>query len=90
MQRDPVPEGRSKSLSVPQIFVVETELLIPGYYRAVPPGQKPFAHRGASQLSSRLWGLPWDSQNNVLSTGRFEVEDFAKQIRRFNARTAGA
>jgi hypothetical protein len=25
MQRDPVPEGRSKSLSVPQIFVVETE-----------------------------------------------------------------
>ena len=27
MQRDPVPEGRSKSLSVPQIFVVETELM---------------------------------------------------------------
>ena len=25
MQRDPVPEGRSKSWSVPQIFVVETE-----------------------------------------------------------------
>ena len=25
---------------------------MPGYYRAVPPGQKPFAHRGASQLSS--------------------------------------
>jgi hypothetical protein len=25
MQRGPVPEGRSKSLSVPQIFVVETE-----------------------------------------------------------------
>ena len=24
---------------------------VPGYYRAVPPGQKPFAHRGASQLS---------------------------------------
>ena len=27
MQRGPVPEGRSKSLSVPQIFVVETELM---------------------------------------------------------------
>ena len=27
MQRDPVPEGRSKSLSVPQIVVVETELM---------------------------------------------------------------
>jgi hypothetical protein len=25
MQREPVPEGRSKSLSVPQIFVVATE-----------------------------------------------------------------
>jgi hypothetical protein len=24
---------------------------VPGYYRAVPPGQKPFAHRGALQLS---------------------------------------
>jgi hypothetical protein len=27
MQRGPVPEGRLKSLSVPQIFVVETELM---------------------------------------------------------------
>ena len=27
MQRGPVPEGRSKSLSVPEIFVVETELM---------------------------------------------------------------
>ena len=27
IQKDPVPEGRSKSLSVPEIFVVETELM---------------------------------------------------------------
>jgi hypothetical protein len=27
MQRAPVPEGRSKSLSVPEIFVVETEFM---------------------------------------------------------------
>src|SRR5271165_2390372 len=27
IQRDPVPEGRPKSLSVPEIFVVETELM---------------------------------------------------------------
>jgi hypothetical protein len=28
---------------------------VPGYYRAVPPGQKSFAHGGAAlQLSSRL------------------------------------
>jgi hypothetical protein len=27
MQRGPVPEGRSKALSVPQVFVVETELM---------------------------------------------------------------
>jgi hypothetical protein len=35
MQRVPVPEGRSKSLSVPQIFI--------------PPGQRRSAHRSASQ-----------------------------------------
>ena len=27
MERGPVPEGRSKSLSVPEIFVAETELM---------------------------------------------------------------
>ena len=27
MQRAPVPEGRPKSLSVPEIFVVETEFM---------------------------------------------------------------
>jgi hypothetical protein len=27
MQKGPVPDGRLKSLSVPQIFVVETELM---------------------------------------------------------------
>ena len=27
IQKDPVPEGRSKSWSVPEIFVVETELM---------------------------------------------------------------
>jgi hypothetical protein len=27
IEKDPVPEGRSKSLSVPEIFVVETELM---------------------------------------------------------------
>jgi len=27
IQKDPVPEGRPKSLSVPEIFVVETELM---------------------------------------------------------------
>jgi hypothetical protein len=27
IQKDPVPEGRSKSLSAPEIFVVETELM---------------------------------------------------------------
>jgi hypothetical protein len=34
MQRDPVAEGRSKSLSVPQIFVVETE---PRHEQATAP-----------------------------------------------------
>jgi hypothetical protein len=66
MQRDPVPEGRLKSLSVPQIccdrfnrpagtglgyFPHDSRHFVPGYYRAVPPGQKPSAHRGASQLT---------------------------------------
>jgi hypothetical protein len=80
MQRGLVPEGRLKSLSVPRIFVVETEprneqatahrmliplqkrqvlllkssgpmMFVPGYYRAVPLGQKPSAHRSAAQLS---------------------------------------
>jgi hypothetical protein len=36
-----VPPGRGLSASLPRHFV-------PGYYRAVPPGQKPFAHRSAS------------------------------------------
>ncbi len=27
IQKDPVPEGRSNSLSAPEIFVVETELM---------------------------------------------------------------
>jgi hypothetical protein len=45
MQRGPVPEGRSKSWSVPQIFVVETELMplqkrqVFLWKRAVPSAQ---------------------------------------------------
>jgi hypothetical protein len=30
---------------------------VPGYYRADPPGQKPFAHRNASQLFFRYPAL---------------------------------
>ena len=48
MQRDPVPEGRSKSLSVPQIFVVETE----------PRHEQATAHRMLMPLQKRqvfLW-----------------------------------
>jgi hypothetical protein len=67
--------------------------LIPGYYRAVPPDKSHSPIEAPHNYLSAYGvypGIPWDSQNNVLSTGRFEVEDFAKQIRRFNARTAGA
>jgi len=39
-----VPPGRDLSASLPRHFV-------PGYYQPVPPGQKPFAHRSATQLS---------------------------------------
>jgi hypothetical protein len=39
-----VPPGRGLSASLPRHFV-------PGYDQPVPPGQKPFAHRSASQLS---------------------------------------
>jgi hypothetical protein len=43
-----VPPGRGLSPSLPRHFV-------PGYYRAVPPGQKPFAHRKRLALNQRLW-----------------------------------
>ena len=38
------PSGTGLSASLPRHFV-------PAYYQPVPPGQKPFAHRGATQLS---------------------------------------
>src|SRR4029078_13697070 len=40
----PPPQGRSLSPSLPRHFV-------PGYYQPVPPGQKPFVYRSASQVS---------------------------------------
>ena len=39
-----VPLGRD-------YFTRDSRHFVPGYYRAVPPGQKPFAHRSATQLS---------------------------------------
>jgi hypothetical protein len=30
---------------------------VPGYYQPVPPGQKPFAHRGAPRIKFALWGF---------------------------------
>ena len=41
---------------------------MPGYYRAVPPGQKPFAHRSASHYLSAhgLAPLPVASLRNFL------------------------
>jgi hypothetical protein len=41
MQRGRVPLGRGYFLHDPRHFV-------PGYYRAVPPGQNPIRHRNAS------------------------------------------
>jgi hypothetical protein len=30
---------------------LQTRHFVPGYYQPVPPGQKPFPHRSATQLS---------------------------------------
>ena len=48
MQKGPVPEGRSIGSIVPLgrgYFPDDSRHFVPGYYRAVPPGQKPFARR---------------------------------------------
>jgi hypothetical protein len=68
MQSGSRPGGTVESLPVPQNIQVfrfnrpaGTELIpydsrhfVPGYYQPVPPGQKRFAPRSASQLSQRL------------------------------------
>jgi hypothetical protein len=36
MRKDPVPEGQSKLLAVPEIFVVETELVPPQKTLGIP------------------------------------------------------
>src|ERR1700722_10443498 len=46
-----VPLGRGYFPDDPRHFV-------PGYYRAVPPGQKPFAHQSASSSVSKRPGSP--------------------------------
>jgi hypothetical protein len=39
---------------------------MPGYYQPVPPGQKPFSHRSASELSWTLMGLtPWAESSSL-------------------------
>jgi len=65
------------SASLPRHFV-------PGYYQPVPPGQKPFTHRSASQQVSayRSTSLPVDARaiqvnhSHIAPVGRFEHLSF--------------
>jgi hypothetical protein len=45
------PMGSVQSSRWDGLFPYDSRHFVPGYYRAVPPGQKPFAHRSASKLS---------------------------------------
>src|ERR1700722_10887484 len=66
MQRDPVPEGRSKLLSVPQIFVVETE---PRHEQATARRMpRPLQKRQVLLLKVRV---RWDRFNRPAGTGYF-------------------
>jgi hypothetical protein len=67
MQRGPVPEGRSKSLSIPEIFVVETELM-------------PFQNPGnANLMRGASIGARSSSRRDSTIVARHEVPGLAMQ-----------
>jgi hypothetical protein len=89
-----VPEGRSKSLSskaeigsivVPLgrgYFTRDSRHFVPGYYRAFPPGQKPFPHRSASHYRETAGGRSAPSAFGARTSGKRadELKEFARNF----------
>ena len=48
-ENNPVPAGRLNRSQLRSDALWDYRHFVPGYYQPVPPGQKPFAHRSASQ-----------------------------------------
>jgi hypothetical protein len=57
-----VPPGRGS-------HCIATRYLVPGYYQPVPPGQKPFSPRNASQLFA-AYGRSGEGPESDVATSR--------------------